>query len=124
VPWACRKRWRAEWVRTEGLPPRFCLGRKKGAAETARELGIRHVAYVERVEEGPKILRLFFDAAQRMTRHELVCYANRDSAGLGVDGAPCGIALMTVRERLSPIISHMFGAALTSLLACEATGQA
>jgi hypothetical protein len=36
------------------------------------------VAEVERVGEGPKILRSFFDAAQRMARHEVVCYANCD----------------------------------------------
>ena len=53
----------------------FLLGDEAGAAETARELGIRHVAEVERTGEGPKKLWSFFDAAQRMARHELVCYA-------------------------------------------------
>jgi hypothetical protein len=64
---------------------------EEGAAETARELGIRHVAEVARVGEGVfenagfvstnpgrKVVRSFFDAAQRMARHELVCYANCD----------------------------------------------
>src|ERR1700719_689385 len=54
------------------------FGDEDGAAETARELGIRHVAKVERVAEGPKVLRSFFDSAQRMARHNLVCYANCD----------------------------------------------
>jgi hypothetical protein len=54
------------------------FGDEEGAAETARELGIRHVPEVQRVEEGSKILRSFFDAAQRMARHEVVCYANCD----------------------------------------------
>jgi hypothetical protein len=54
------------------------FGDEEGAAETARELGIRHVADVEKVEAGPKVLRSFFDAAQRMARHEIVCYANCD----------------------------------------------
>jgi hypothetical protein len=54
------------------------FGDEEGAAETARELGIRHVAEVERSGEGPKKVRSFFDAAQRMARHELVCYANCD----------------------------------------------
>jgi hypothetical protein len=30
------------------------------------------------VEAGPKVLRSFFDAAQQMARHEIVCYANCD----------------------------------------------
>jgi hypothetical protein len=54
------------------------FGDEEGAAETARELGIRHVAEVEHVAQGPKVLRSFFDAAQRMARHNLVCYANCD----------------------------------------------
>jgi hypothetical protein len=54
------------------------FGDEEGAAETAGELGIRHVADVEKVEAGPKVLRSFFDAAQRMARHEIVCYANCD----------------------------------------------
>ena len=48
------------------------FGDEERAAETATELGIRHVAEVERTGEGPKKVRWFFDAAQRMARHELV----------------------------------------------------
>jgi hypothetical protein len=54
------------------------FGDEEGAAETARELGIRHVPEVERTAEGTKLLRSFFDPAQRMARHELLCYLNCD----------------------------------------------
>jgi hypothetical protein len=54
------------------------FGSDEGASETARELGIRHVAEVERAREGPKVLRSFFDAAQRMAKHDAVCYVNCD----------------------------------------------
>ena len=54
------------------------FGDEEGAAETALELGIKHVPEVRRLEGGPKVLRSFFDAAQTMARHELVCYANCD----------------------------------------------
>ncbi|HUL15985.1 MAG TPA: hypothetical protein VLV88_08310 [Terriglobales bacterium] len=54
------------------------FGDDPGAAETARELGIRHVPEVERVPQGPKVLRSFFDAAQRIARHDILCYANCD----------------------------------------------
>jgi hypothetical protein len=54
------------------------FGDEEGAAETARELGIRHVPEVERTAEGTKVLRSFFDSAQRMARYELLCYLNCD----------------------------------------------
>src|SRR5438477_5528152 len=54
------------------------FGDEEGAAETARELGIRHVPQVIRTKDGPKVVRSFFDAAQQMARHELICYANCD----------------------------------------------
>ena len=54
------------------------FGNEEGAAETAGELGIRHVAEVERTPEGPKVLRSFFDEAQRMARYETLCYVNCD----------------------------------------------
>jgi hypothetical protein len=67
------------------------FGNEEGAAETARELGIRHIAEVEclvldkgfsstnpATRQGPKVLRSFFDEAQRIARYETVCYANCD----------------------------------------------
>jgi hypothetical protein len=54
------------------------FGDEEGAAETASELGIRHEAEVRRVEQGPKVLASFFDAAQRIARYDVLCYANCD----------------------------------------------
>src|SRR5262245_24966965 len=59
------------------------FGDEQGAAETAAELGIRHIAEVERAvcgngQTGPKVLRSFFDAAQKLARHETLCYSNCD----------------------------------------------
>ena len=54
------------------------FGDEEGAAEAAQEAGARHVANVERADAGPKILRSFFDAAQEMARHEVVCFVNCD----------------------------------------------
>jgi len=75
------------------------FGDEEGAAEAAQELGVRHFASVKRAgltaEAGlptgsgqappgttkaaqPKILRSFFDVAQEMARHELICYVNCD----------------------------------------------
>lgn len=54
------------------------FGDDAGAEEAARELGIRYAREVERVAEGPKVLRSFFDAAQKIARHDTLCYANCD----------------------------------------------
>src|SRR6266478_3705708 len=54
------------------------FGNEEGAAETARELNIRHVAAVERTREGPKVLRSFFDAAQQLAQHDVLCNVNCD----------------------------------------------
>src|ERR1700691_5290164 len=54
------------------------FGDEEAAAEASRELGIRHVAEVERTPEGAKYLRSFFGPAQRMARHDGLCYVNCD----------------------------------------------
>src|SRR5215471_9073592 len=54
------------------------FGDEEGAAEVCRELGIRHEPHVERNEVGLKRINDYFDRAQRMARHEALCYANCD----------------------------------------------
>ena len=68
----------ASWKRVAPDAEVILFGDEERAAETATELGVRHVAEVERVEAGAKVLRSFFDPAQRMAKHEIVCYANCD----------------------------------------------
>lgn len=78
------------WTRVHPDAEVILFGDEDGAAETAAELGIRHVREVERSvlgpgfastnaeTRGPKVLRSFFDAAQRTARHDVVCYVNCD----------------------------------------------
>jgi hypothetical protein len=54
------------------------FGDEEGAAETAREFGIRHEPLVERTEKGTKYLAYLFDRAQELSRHDLLCYVNCD----------------------------------------------
>jgi hypothetical protein len=54
------------------------FGDEEGAAEVSHELGIQHVPDVERTPQGTKYLRSFFDPAQRMARHDILCYVNCD----------------------------------------------
>ena len=54
------------------------FGDEEGAAETARELGIRHEPHVERSEYGTKRLDYMFTTARALARHEVLCYVNCD----------------------------------------------
>ena len=54
------------------------LGDEEGAAEAARELGIRHEPRVERNVHGTKYLRSVFDRAQQCASFDLLCYVNCD----------------------------------------------
>ena len=54
------------------------FGDEEGAAETAKELGLRHEPYVERNEFGTKRLDFMFCRAQAIARHDLLCYINCD----------------------------------------------
>lgn len=54
------------------------FGDDEGAAETARELGIRHEPHVERSAYGSKRLDYMFATARAIARHEILCYVNCD----------------------------------------------
>src|SRR5215472_2941292 len=54
------------------------FGDDEGAAEVAREFGIRHEPDVERDESGMKRIDYIFGRAQAIARHDVLCYANCD----------------------------------------------
>ena len=54
------------------------FGDEDGAAETCRDLGIRHEPKVHRNETGTKYLSYMFDRANEISRHNILCYANCD----------------------------------------------
>jgi len=54
------------------------FGDDAGAAEVARELGLRHEPRVERNSAGSKRVDFMFARAQEIARHEVVCYCNCD----------------------------------------------
>lgn len=80
----------ASWIKIAPGAEVILFGDEEGAAETARELGIRHVPEVETAlpksfgaerqtgSKGAKILRSFFSAAQQIAKHDVLCYANCD----------------------------------------------
>lgn len=66
------------WVRLRPDCEVILFGDEAGAAETAKEFGIRHVPYVQHSEFGTKRLDYIFARAQEIARHDLLCYANCD----------------------------------------------
>lgn len=54
------------------------FGDEEGAAETVKELGLRHELHVERNQFGTKRLDFMFCRAQAVARHDLLCYINCD----------------------------------------------
>jgi len=66
------------WKRLHPDVEVILFGDDEGAAEAAREFGIQHVPDVPRNEFGTKLLRGFFEPAQRMARNDRLCYVNCD----------------------------------------------
>ena len=54
------------------------FGDEDGAAETCRDLGIRHEPEVLRNGNGTKYLNYIFDRANEIARHKILCYSNCD----------------------------------------------
>jgi len=54
------------------------FGNEEGAAEAARELGARHEPEVERNSIGTPLLSSLFDSADRLARHDRLCFLNAD----------------------------------------------
>ena len=66
------------WKRLHPDVEVILFGDDEGAAEAAREFGLRHVPDVPRNEFGTKLLRGFFEPAQRMAQYDRLCYVNCD----------------------------------------------
>jgi hypothetical protein len=66
------------WKRIHPDVEIILFGDDRGAAEIARELGLRHVPDVPKNEFGTKLLRGIFEPAQQMARHDFLCYLNCD----------------------------------------------
>src|ERR1700687_195643 len=54
------------------------FGADEGAAEAAKEFGLRHEPRVERNKRGSKRLDYLFAQAQTLARNEILCYVNCD----------------------------------------------
>src|SRR5258708_11756957 len=68
----------ASWTRLHADVEVILFGDDAGAAEVARELGLRHEPRVERNRFGSKRLDYMFARAEEMARSEVLCFCNCD----------------------------------------------
>jgi hypothetical protein len=66
------------WIRLHPDVEVILFGDDAGAAEIARELGLRHLPLVERNRFGSKRVDSMFARAQEIGRHDLLCFCNCD----------------------------------------------
>jgi hypothetical protein len=66
------------WKRVHPDAEILIFGNEEGAAEFAAELGARHEGEVERNDHGTPLLSSLFDRADRLARHERMCFLNAD----------------------------------------------
>jgi hypothetical protein len=66
------------WMRLHADVEVILFGDDLGAAETARELGLRHEPRVERNQFGSKRVDYMFARAQEIARHDALCFCNCD----------------------------------------------
>jgi len=66
------------WLQLEPAPEVMLFGDDEGVAETAHELGIKHIPDVEKNEFGTPLLSSAFSTAQKLSRYDLLMYANAD----------------------------------------------
>ncbi|MEE9166835.1 MAG: hypothetical protein V3U24_05155 [Candidatus Neomarinimicrobiota bacterium] len=66
------------WTLLRPTPEVILFGNDKGTADISAEFGLRHVQRIERNEFGTPVLSDLFEKAQRLARHDLLCYVNAD----------------------------------------------
>jgi hypothetical protein len=76
--WRIQRNALASWTLIHPSAEVILFGDEQGAAETAREPGLRHEPYVERNEYGTKRLDYMFSTARAIARLEILCNVNCD----------------------------------------------
>jgi hypothetical protein len=66
------------WLQLRPACEIILFGDDEGAADTAREFGLRHIPDVARNEYGTPLLNSLFELAQAVANHRLLAYVNAD----------------------------------------------
>lgn len=66
------------WLGLSPKPQIILFGDSEGTAAVAAEFGVEHVPAVETNEFGTPLLRSMIESAERLARHDLLCFLNGD----------------------------------------------
>ena len=66
------------WIRLLPAPQVILFGDSEGTAETAEEFGVEYVKSIETNEFGTPLLRSMIENAERLARHDRLCFVNAD----------------------------------------------
>lgn len=66
------------WLALTPKPEIILLGKDEGTAETASQLGLKHIADIDCNEYGTPLVSSAFEIAQNTASHPLICYINTD----------------------------------------------
>jgi len=66
------------WTLLRPRPEIILLGDETGTADVAQEMGLRHIAEVERNQYGTPLISFVLACGQEAARNRLVCYVNAD----------------------------------------------
>jgi hypothetical protein len=100
------------WLMLNPQPEIILLGKDEGTAETASQLGLKHIADVECNEYGTPLVNSVFEIAQKQASYQLTCYINTDVILLS-DFLP---AIRMVKEKSFLIIGQRHDLDITELI--------
>jgi len=66
------------WTMLNPLPEIILFGTDKGTSEICRELNLKHIPEIKCNEFGTPLIDDFFHKAQKLAKHDLLCYINSD----------------------------------------------
>lgn len=66
------------WLQLQPAPEIILLGDDDSVAETAQELGVKHISSIEKNEFGTPLLSSAFSSAQKLAKNSILMYANAD----------------------------------------------
>src|SRR4030042_6729586 len=66
------------WTLLRPKPEIILMGTDKGVAEICQELGLIHIAEIDKNEYGTPLVSSIFEVAQEIAAYPIVCYINSD----------------------------------------------
>jgi len=66
------------WIELQPKCEVILFGNEEDTAETANELGVKHIPEINRNKYGTPLISAAFETVQQVAKHQIMCYANAD----------------------------------------------